>query len=178
MPVERRFAAIIAIPTVIRHDRWYDLNTCLPACVGSRTPLRRAGARHPERPGHVAKMSLRPLSAFPNELSLHRFVRQTVRPIGRIFRAKGPFQPALLWIGGIFYSVEGIDDGLFLLMIEGIGLAKHHILEYLWLCFRHEGNKVRQTRATSLSRRLDRLLVLDILYRLSIYLPMHMYNTS
>ncbi len=34
--------------------------------------------------------------------------------------------------------VEGIDDGLFLLMIEGIGLAKHHILEYLRLCFGHE----------------------------------------
>jgi hypothetical protein len=82
------------------------------------------------------------LFAFPNQCRGHRFVYEAMCPIGGVFRPQRPFESALVPIGGVFHPVKGVDDGLLLLMIEGVGLAKHHILKYLRLCFGHEGKVI------------------------------------
>ena len=73
-----------------------------------------------------------------------------MRSIIRILRTTWPLEAAFSWIRGICYAVEGVDDGLFLLRFERIGLAKHHVLEYLWLC---PGNKSKIGRMGQLSCR-------------------------
>ena len=82
------------------------------------------------------------LIAFPNQYSGHCFVHEAVCPIGGVFRPQGPFESALTPISGIFHPVKGVNNGLLLLMIKRVGLAKHHILEYLRLRFGDKGRKV------------------------------------
>ena len=79
------------------------------------------------------------LIAFPNQYPGHRYVHEAVRPIGGVFRAQGPFESALIPISGVFHSVKRVNYGLFLLMIERVSLAKHHILENLRLRLGHKG---------------------------------------
>ena len=83
------------------------------------------------------------LIAFPGQYYGHGFVHEAVCPIGGIFRPPGPFESTLIPISGVFHSVERVNNGLLLLMIKRVGLAKHHILEYLRLRFGHKG-KVRR----------------------------------
>jgi hypothetical protein len=82
------------------------------------------------------------LIAFPNQLYGHRFVHEAVCPIGGVFRPPGPFESALTPISGVFHPVKGVNNGLLLLMIKRVGLAKHHILEYLRLRFGHKGEVI------------------------------------
>jgi hypothetical protein len=81
----------------------------------------------------------RDLLAFPDQFYGHRFVHEAVCPIVGIFRSPGPFESTLIPISRVFHSVKGVNNGLFLLMIKRVGLAKHDILEYLRLRFGHEG---------------------------------------
>ena len=79
------------------------------------------------------------LIAFPNQYSGHRFVHEAVCPIGGVLRPQGPFASALTPISGVFHPVKGVNNGLFLLMIKRVGLAKRHILEKLRLRLDHKG---------------------------------------
>jgi hypothetical protein len=79
------------------------------------------------------------LIAFPNQYSGHCFVHEAVCPIGGVLRPKGPFESALTPISGVFHPVKGVNNGLFLLMIKRVGLAKCHILENLRLRLDHKG---------------------------------------
>src|SRR5258708_38149089 len=73
------------------------------------------------------------LIAFPDQSHGHRLVHEAVCPIGGIFRPPRPFESALVPISRVLHTVKRVDDGLLLLVIERVGLTKHHILEYLRL---------------------------------------------
>ena len=79
------------------------------------------------------------LIAFPNQYSGHCFVHEAVCPIGGVLRPKGPFESALTPISGVFHPVKGVNNGLFLLMVIRVGLAKCHILENLRLRLDYKG---------------------------------------
>ena len=79
------------------------------------------------------------LVAFPDNLTaIVLFTRQCVPSEGSSVR-RGRFEATFVAIGWVFHAVKGVDDGLLLLMIERVGLAEHHILEYLRLGFGDEG---------------------------------------
>jgi hypothetical protein len=83
------------------------------------------------------------LIAFSGQSHGHRLVHETVCPVGWIFRPPRPFESTLIPISRVFHSIKSVDNGLLLLMIKRVGLAKHDILEYLRLRFGHKGKVSR-----------------------------------
>ena len=108
------------------------------SCRPSRRSTRSSARSRPTAPGRrcdgrpsvcPAEPKGRRYSPFPTSLwFIVLFTRQCVPSPGSSVR-RGRLRSTFIPISGVRHAVEGVDDGLLLLMIERVGLAAHHILE-------------------------------------------------